>query len=287
MSLETTIATLVTASNNLTAVVAGKMSEIDGKVNAAVIAVPVAIDKRMSRSMFVDPVKGNNANSGESAALAKATIAAAISGVPSGASVNVYLASGVTHSIADKEIDCTNKVVTIYGLGHSVGDASTYVEVRSEPYVFPDGTLGGYGFNVGVGGWLQMMGCRLSTVKFGAEHTGKSQPLWQTAYLKTNSSNGKYQLQHCQVDIYHGSLCYQHSAGSIGLADLIMRTVRINKISLAGYPVTVGNQFLMGTYGNMPIPFNLFGVDLVRQGAATWAELINQDMTNARTNIKD
>lgn len=287
MSLESTIASLVTASNNLTAAVNGKIASIDSKVAAAVSAVPSAIAKQLSRELYVDPILGNDSNSGDGWATAKATIEAAVSAAVSGSSVKVFLKGGVTHSISPQFIDCTNKVVTIYGVGYTVNDPSTYIEVRSEPSIAADGTLAGGGFLVGVGGWLQIIGCRLSTVKFGDAHTGRTQPIWQTSFLKTNSSNGKYQLQHCSVDIYHGALCYQHSAGSIGLADLLMRTVRINKQALAGFPVTTGNQYLMGSYGNMPIPFNLFGVDLVRQGATTWAELITQDMTNARSNIKD
>lgn len=83
MSLETQIAALVTAANNLTAAVNGKMTEIDQKVDDAVVSVPGTVKSYLENriSYYVDSVNGNDANDGLSWAKAKRTLKAAVEGV--------------------------------------------------------------------------------------------------------------------------------------------------------------------------------------------------------------
>lgn len=284
MSLETQIAALVTAANNLTSSVNGKMGQIDDKVDAAVASVPAEIVARMARVQYVDYVGGDDANTGNSLGQAKRTIKAAIDSSPRGALLTVYLKSGVIHQMGS-EVDCTNKVVLLQGLDYVHNDRNTYAQVISTPYLTGDDTLVGGGFTVGTRGFIGVIGVKFSTVQFAAQHAGKAQPIWQTSLFKTNSSQGWVRLQHCQVDILNGAMMYQHSTGSIGIADLLMRNVLIKKVDISGLPVPTGNQQMMASVGNQQVPFSMFGIDLVREGAATWGALITQDLTNARTNI--
>ncbi|WP_213159201.1 hypothetical protein [Pseudomonas aeruginosa] len=285
MSLETQIAALVTAANNLTGAVNGKMAQIDQEVAAAVGAVPAEINKRMAMAFYVDAINGSDGNSGETWALAKKTVAAAVSSAPRGSLVSVWLKSGQVHSMA-ADVDTAQKTVLVYGDGYVYNNRATYVELRSEPWVMGDGTMAAAGFRVGVRGFVALAGIKMTTAQFTAEHAGKANPIWQTSYFRTGGAQGTVKLEHCQVDLYNGAMAYQHSGGSIGVIDLLMRNVLINKVDLAGLPVTTGNQQMMGTYANHPVPFSMFGIELVRQGAvANWGELITQDLTNARTNI--
>lgn len=284
MSLETQIAALVTASNNLTGAVNGKMTQIDQKVVTATAAVPAEINKRMSMTLYVDAVNGLDSNSGASWALAKATIEGAVGAVPRGSMVEVHLKAGQTHRVKDY-VDCSKKAVLIYGQSFVYNDRSTYVELRSDPQVFSDDSMAAGRIRVGPQGFVGLQGIKLSTAQFTAAHVGKPNPVHQTSFFYTGSAQGTVKLEHCQVEIYNGAMTYQHSGGSIGIIDLLMRNVLIKKVDLSGLPVTTGNQQMMGTHANHPVPFSMFGIELVREGAANWGELITQDLTNARTNI--
>lgn len=286
MSLESTIAGLVTASNKLTDAVNGKMGQIDLKVTAAVSAVPSQIISSMARSFLVDPVSGNDLNDGSSWEKAKKTIAGVVYSSPSGSINYIYLKPGVVHELTD-DVDCANKVVYIIGNGFSYADPSTWSVIRSVPSVAPDGEMVAGGFRLGYKGFVALLGVRCETAKFEAAHVGKVNQVWRTSFLKTNDSYGDVMLQFCNVFINNAAMMYQHNSGSVGFANLIMRGVRINKVDLTGFPVPTGLQFMMGAYGNQPIPFSMYGVDMIRIGAQTWAELINQNMSNAVTNIKD
>lgn len=66
MSLENQVAALVSAANNLTSQVAGKMSEIDQKVDTALQAVPNEVLKQLGKTIFIDQLNGNDSNDGSS-----------------------------------------------------------------------------------------------------------------------------------------------------------------------------------------------------------------------------
>ncbi|MNJ56776.1 hypothetical protein D3C77_523400 [compost metagenome] len=82
-------------------------------------------------------------------------------------------------------------------------------------------------------------------------------------------------------------MAYQHSSGSFGKIDLYMRNVLLTKMDISALPVTTGYQYMMGAYGNAPIPYNMYGVEMARSGFATWASAISGDLTNVITNLKD
>ncbi|WP_372373272.1 hypothetical protein ACDI10_16530 [Vreelandella venusta] len=97
MSLENQIANLVSAANNLTSEVAGKMRQIDNKVDAATQAVPNTIRKLSEQTVCVDAVEGDDSNDGLSASPVK-TVGEAIKRHISGSYTNIKLKEGQTHA---------------------------------------------------------------------------------------------------------------------------------------------------------------------------------------------
>lgn len=288
MSLETTIAALVTAANNLTSAVNTKIGAIDAKVLEAVSAVPTQLANTMYRGVYVDAVNGSDANTGLNFANAKKTIVAAAAVIPSGGYGVIYLKAGAVYSIVgNTDVYCANKIIYITPDSFTYNDRNSYTEIRSEPAVLADGTLSGGGFFIGMKGMVHLIGCRLSTVKFTAAHTGKVQNIWTTSFFKSNSSFGTVVMQHCSSDIWNGPMAYQHSAGSFGKVDLFMRNVLLTKMDISALPVNTGFQYMMGSYGNAPIPYSMYGVEMARSGFPTWASAISGDLTNVITNLKD
>lgn len=98
MSLETTVAALVDASNKLTAAVTGKVAEIDLKVKAATDAVPALVRSMSTQQYFVDAVDGLDTNEGTQAKPFK-TANAAQAKIVSGAQVTVYFKARQTHEV--------------------------------------------------------------------------------------------------------------------------------------------------------------------------------------------
>ena len=76
MSLETTIAALVTAANALTNEVSGKIADINKKVLAATDAVPALVRSLSSQNYYIDAVDGDDNNAGTLAKPLKTALAA-------------------------------------------------------------------------------------------------------------------------------------------------------------------------------------------------------------------
>lgn len=284
MSLTQYIANVVQSANNLTGEVAGKMAEIDQRVSQAVNDVPGKIRSEMSVTYYVNYQSGSDSKDGKSIANAKKTIASAVEAAPSGAFVKVALVAGHEHFI-EREIFCNNKIVMIEALGYDYNDASTYIPVTSKPFLRSDNRAGAYGFQIGIGGLVFVRGVEINTAMVDAAYDGKPFEGYTGSFFKTNTSKGTVILEHVEANIYHAPLMHQHTSGSLGVSDLLMRNVDVVKQDLSGMPVTAGRQFLMDTWGNNPLPFSLYGVEMLRVGATSWSELINQDMTNALSNL--
>lgn len=99
MSLESTVASLVEASNNLTSAVTGKIKEIDNKVKAATDAVPAIIRGLSSQEFFIDAVDGKDSNDGLTSATPLKTAKAAESRVVSGSQVSLYFKIRQAHDV--------------------------------------------------------------------------------------------------------------------------------------------------------------------------------------------
>lgn len=109
MSLETTIAGLVSASNALTDAVSKKISVIDAKVAAATEQVPATVRAEVSKILFVDSSSGSDTNTGLSGDKPLKTIGAAINKVMVGGSATINLRRGrvyeVTQSMGGNNVD--------------------------------------------------------------------------------------------------------------------------------------------------------------------------------------
>lgn len=98
MSLESTVAALVTAANNLTNEVSGKISEINAKVKLATDAVPALVRGMSNQAFYVDAVDGLDTNDGTFAKPFK-TAYAVQSRMVSGSQIAVYFKSRQTHEV--------------------------------------------------------------------------------------------------------------------------------------------------------------------------------------------
>lgn len=144
MSLESTIADLVTAANNLTGAVNGKMASIDAKVNAATTELENKFATLARKIYYIDGVSGSDANDGLSFAKPMKTLAKAYEALKltSAAVINIYfIRSGVYVLPADAS--GAGKTRKIYLSANGAGDTTQ---------VYPDGlnvTLrveGGYSY---------------------------------------------------------------------------------------------------------------------------------------------
>lgn len=96
MSLESQVAALVEASNNLTGAVNNKIAEIDRKVDEATAEVPAAVVKTMNREIYVDALNGNDSAEGTSTSPVR-TFNKALRMIPPGARGVINLKQGQVH----------------------------------------------------------------------------------------------------------------------------------------------------------------------------------------------
>ncbi|MBJ2242090.1 MULTISPECIES: hypothetical protein [Pseudomonas] len=286
MSTEQKLVAVVDAANDLTKMIAAKIGDINLKVQQAVTVVPQAVRRAMDVALYVDAVAGNDANDGVSWATAVKTIAGAFARMTSGGRASIILKPGSVYSLAKDQV-CDNKTISIQPSEFKAYDTSSYVELQTDSIIGEDDRVQSGGFHLGYNSVLVFYGCRLKTAKLSSALQGKGHDIWRTSFVKTHNSKSFVMLQHCAVELNNGAFMYQHTSGSIGVADLFMRNVLLDKVSVSTLPIATGYQFLMGSYHNVSVPFSLYGIEMVRQGAPTWAGLISQDMSNALTNLKD
>lgn len=115
MSLETTIADLVSAANNLTSAVNSKMGEIDQKVDDVASSFSSAIKEASGSTFYVDQASGNDTNSGSSSNPLKTLKEANDRMIPGGAYI-VYLVTDYVMDQGNEMHPPTNAMVRIQGL---------------------------------------------------------------------------------------------------------------------------------------------------------------------------
>lgn len=104
MSLESQIADLVSAANSLTSTVAGKMSEIDQKVNEAVETIPNEIISVMGATYYVDQDNGSDSASGASESDPLKSFSEVGGRTPAGASVQIRLLSDYVFAEGERAV---------------------------------------------------------------------------------------------------------------------------------------------------------------------------------------
>lgn len=103
MSLESQITALVSAANSLTSQVAGKMTQIDQKVDQAVGTIPAEIINIMGATYYVDQQNGSDNNSGSLDKPLKSIVAVSEK-TPAGASVQVRLLSDYVFAEGERAV---------------------------------------------------------------------------------------------------------------------------------------------------------------------------------------
>lgn len=93
MSLESQIAALVSAANSLTSQVAGKMSQIDQKVESTATEISKVITSNRVVTYYVDEASGNDANTGSQSSPLK-SVSRAMVLAPSGSTLNISVKPG-------------------------------------------------------------------------------------------------------------------------------------------------------------------------------------------------
>lgn len=170
MSLESTIADLAAASREQTSVVAGKMTEIDKSVAAAVKAIP-----ELHKNIYLSN-DGNDDNDGSQSTPLK-TIQSACNRVPRGGSATIYLRSGDEYYVREiagdwwqfVNIDSKTIFITSYGNG-----ASPVIKMKLSVWT----SVNGYqyhvaaGFATNGGGFLIVEGCDIETPKLPVGSNG-------------------------------------------------------------------------------------------------------------------
>lgn len=149
MSLETQIASLVTASNNLTAAINGKITEINAKVKQATDSVPSVV-RGLSRQVFyIDAIDGDDNNDGKTLARAFKTTAGAQAHAVNGSVVELRFRGGQVHYV-DLFFELGRIVCTTTGIDTSADD-SQRATLRPSPVLSSDGgyTVRGLGVTWG------------------------------------------------------------------------------------------------------------------------------------------
>jgi len=126
MSLETEIAALVTASNNLTGTVNGKIASIDARVNAALQTI---IQNR--KDIYVNAETGDDANSGLNPNERVKTLRKACALIPEGGVGQIKLEAVASPYLIDDSFDIFNKNIGFYGSTRSDGSQGLVVKIKN------------------------------------------------------------------------------------------------------------------------------------------------------------
>lgn len=280
MSLEQKIADLVAASNSLTGTINSKMNEIDQKVDDATGAVPGEIKSMMTRLVHVDYTAGSDDNDG-SLRNPYATLKKAIEGSPAGALVEVRVINS-GDIIFKERIEVGNRTVRVVPRGFDFNNrAATAVRfVMSEP---------NKQIIVGRNSLLELEGFDIETLLIpdGADTSNNAlYNNYRTSLISTMGSNADVLLTQCNIKVNHGAVMHQHSGGSVGYANLIIRNTDVEKVDLSASTVSYKTQFLIDDWGgNQALPFDLFGMGTTLSGAVDWSEMIAANTQNMRSNL--
>ncbi|WP_298727420.1 hypothetical protein [uncultured Pseudomonas sp.] len=180
MSLETTIASLVTAANALTAAVNGKISEIDAKNTEFINSFAANLASALTKTLYVNPATGSDSNPG-TAALPKKTIAGCVAVLPSGSTATINLAGDQTHYVSS--VTCRGLTITFTKWG---GTVDPIVKVEPVEYTVTAGQTLGIGFRL----YTSRLTFTYCTIDTGDYYPGATtQSMWSGFFGRTDNSN--------------------------------------------------------------------------------------------------
>lgn len=264
MSLESQIAALVAASNNLTQSVNDKIDEIDTQVQAAIKAIP-----ELNKVFYIDSVAGNDNVAGTEVSPLK-TIKAAVERTPQNGSVLICVKRNQDHVMSGSQasvIDVTNKVVTIssYGAGNK--------PVIKMHCINTDVGSIAYGFMVSIFSVITVIDCVIDTgsLPLGAVNTYDMFGGF-VSRMGTTGEVGTVQLTLSYCDV----MLRDHQLSShYGRVDYNFRAVKISH---------VGKQVHLNSGGDT-FHCTLNGVTLTDTTKTLWRCLRGATASNTLTNI--
>lgn len=273
------IGELIESVNDLTQTVAGKMGEIDQKVDDATSAVPDKIKAQMDCRFWVDASNGNDSNDGLSQGSPKQTIKSAIDSSPHGGSIKIALLGQQVYEI-NQDIYCAGKLITIYSHGAIWGDPVSRSTIRSVQYTNYGEYKAGQ-FQTGYDAEIHIEQANIETVQFT-----KEMPLYndyRNSLFSGSSSSSQVWMYGCNVILNNGPLTHQHPNGSFGKLDLYLNSVgiSINEIPT----IAAGKAVVMGHYGSDAVPFTLYVASTGLPSGKTWGDMVTANTSAANSNV--
>lgn len=165
MSLESQIAALVSAANSLTSQVAGKMNQIDQKVDEATASVPRVIRKLSQQSFFIDAIAGDDNNDGSIDSPFK-TVNAANSRAVNGSYIALYFRENQTHVVNGAGFSMETGMIALVKWGAE--DSLTDPILHINPTLLGNGNYSGFFCSLRTGNIL-ISRCKVRTVFDSAE----------------------------------------------------------------------------------------------------------------------
>ncbi|SDI10210.1 hypothetical protein SAMN04488136_1644 [Vibrio xiamenensis] len=271
-------AALIESVNELTNTVAGKVQEIDAKVDEATNVTPVTIKNWMHRIYYVNAETGSDDNDGQTIATAKKTIAGAVSDSSSGSFIYVRLLGAKIYDLASV-VDLTNRTVYVSSYGATWGDASTRSTIRgalrSADYYWSGQ------FKLGWNGRIHFEQVNFETVTFSESKASYDD--YRCSLISGSSSSGQVWFYGCSANLNNGPLVHQHSGGSFGMLDIYLNNVSLTKND--NLLIADGNPVLVGDYGNAPLPFTLFANSVALPTDETWSSMVTCNISQIISNV--
>ncbi|HAS6505787.1 TPA: hypothetical protein GRR52_23695 [Vibrio parahaemolyticus] len=273
------IGALIESVNNMTATVAGKMEEIDQKVDNATSAVPDKIKSQMDSKIYVDNVNGDDANDGLTKSQPKQSIKAAIDSVPRGSSLLVLLLGARVYEI-ENDVYCAGKLIIIESDGAVWGDPVTRSTIRSKQ-ITNWGEYKGGQFQTGYGAEIHIHQVNLETVQFEVSKPGYNS--YRNSLFSGSSSSAQVWMYGCGVTLNNGPLTHQHPNGSFGKIDLYLNSVVI--VINETPTIADGKSVVIGHYGSDAVPFTLYVASTSLPAGKTWGDMVTANTAAANSNV--
>ena len=274
MSLESQIANLVDAANNLTGEVAGKMRQIDNKVDAATQAVPKTIREYAKQAFYVDAFIGDDQNDGRQNSPVR-TINALNDRIVNGSSVMIYLRSGQSHYINRVGVSLQTGSITVINWGDGarphIHQLTEYSEYNDKHY--------GNGFQVQTGSIL-FRGVNISTI-FEPDNPEGVELLPQAGLVGDSQGHMSIHFYNCNINLSNMPVAAAFS-GFTG------RDIYLSGCNIAINKNQNGRaKLLMSRTGGNYACFKLDVYATSLQEGITWSDIVDfySDKRNLFTNL--
>ena len=226
------IGALIKSVNDMTATVAGKIDEIDRKVNEAVKAIP-----ELHKQFFIDAVNGSDLNVGTSKAASLRTVKEAVNRTPLNGSVTIYLKRNQEHFLTGsvREFILADNKTIVFRASDS-GDSPIIKMVTG----VGDGRSICYGLSVGTKATIIVVGCVIDTMSLN-DNTSES---WGG---------------------YGGFVSRGSSSSQVGTIELILSqsVILLRDHQLSAHYNRVDYSFLSTTVSHVGKAVSLVGSDVV------------------------